>query len=349
MGVEESKHAANNPRSMVNMALSLIEDESYRSEANLSFSDYERVDGEEPQFLNLEQIVNEVHFSRAMWDQDFSRAYRIAREIADGAADSGYRAWWWYQASRAAGFLQDPAGESDCLRRAVGCGINSGWIRRIAGRRGQGQAQAADDCPNAEGVWNELERLGWAGLRFRQEADEMVGLTQQTEHTQFHMGLERLGRFLGAQPTRTDEQGAPDVVWSFEGDIHVAFEAKSEKNADGVLSKDDVLQCKGHVDWVRDKLAADRQSARILPVIVSPVSNLHEAARPHVDGLFWIHHNEVGELARITAELLGELRTEFSGSDFGQVKDAFCAKLKLSNLHLDGLIEFLTKTALQSP
>jgi len=348
-GVAQSRRSADNPESVVKMAQGLLEDESYRLDANQSFSDDEWGSGEEPQLLDPVQIVSEVHFSRAMWSEDFSGAYRIAHEIADGAADPGYRAWWWYQASRAAGYHQDHTGESDCLRRASACGINSGWIRRIANRRGRGRPQTVDDCPNSEGVWNEMERLGWAGPKFRQEIGAMVGLSEQSEHTQFHMGLERLGRCLGAQPTRPEEQGAPDVVWSFEADIHVVFEAKSEKSADGVLSKDDVLQTKGHVDWVKSKLASDPQSARILPVIVSPTSNLHDAAKPHTDGIFWIHHKEIGELARTTAEVLGELRTEFCGRGFGQVKGEFCAKLKLSNLHLEGLLEFLAKTALQGP
>lgn len=347
-GVAQSKLSAKDLASLVKMALSLLDDESYRLEANESFSDYESGDGDKPQLVNLAQIVNEVHFSRAMWGQDYSQAYQKARGIADTAADPGYRAWWWYQASRAAGYLGDHEGESDCLRRAASCGINSGWIRRIAGQRAHDVVQTVDDCPNSEGVWNELERLGWVGPKFQQEIGAMIGLSDQSEHTQFHMGLERLGRCLGAQPTRPDEQGAPDVVWSFEPEIHVVFEAKSEKGTDAVLSKTDVLQAGGHVNWVKTKLASNPQSARIVPVIVSPASNLHETARPHTEGVFWVDHKEVGRLAKTTADVLGELRTEFSGSDFSEVKDRFSAKVKLGNLHLDGVLELLTKTPLQA-
>ena len=139
------------------------------------------------------------------------------------------------------------------------------------------------------------------------------------------------------------------MVWSFEGNIHVVFEAKSEKSADGALSKDDVLQAKGHVDWVKAKLVSDAEAARVVPVIVSPTSTLHNAARPHTDGLFWIHPDQVTKLARATAEVLSEARTAYSGKDFGRVKGELSAKLKLSNLHLDGVIELLMKNPLQSP
>ena len=347
-GVAQSGLAGANPELIAEMALSLLDDDSYRLEANQSFSNHELGDGDGPPLLNVDEVRNEVRFSRAMWRQDFGQAHRIAREIADKATDAGYRAWWWYQASTAAGFLQDDDAEFDCLSRAIGCGINSGWIRRVAERRGRGRPQPLDECPNSEGVWNEIERMGWAGPTFRREIDGMTGLVGQTEHKQFHEGLERLGRCLGAQPTRTNEQGAPDVVWSFEPDIHVVFEAKSEKSAEGVLSKDDLLQAKGHVDWVKAKLVSDAETARVVPVIVSPTSALHDAARPHTEGLFWIHPEQVARLAQATAEVLSEARTAFSGKDFGQVRGELSARLKLSNLHLDGVIELLTKNPLQS-
>jgi hypothetical protein len=176
--------------------------------------------------------------------------------------------------------------------------------------------------------------------------EAMVGLAGQTEHQRFHEGLERLGRCLGAQPTRTNEQGAPDVVWSFEEDVHVVFEAKSEKSEDGIISKGDVLQANGHVDWVKDKLASAGETARIVPVIVCPASNLHDAARPHTAGLYLIHPKEISNLAQTTYDVLSELRTAFAGSDFGGIKDTLCAKLKLSNLHVDGVIELLERKAL---
>jgi hypothetical protein len=348
-GVAQSGLAGANPELVANMALSLLEDESYRQEANQSLTDYEAGDGEGPPLLSADDVLNEVRFSRAMWRQDFGEAHRIAREIADKASDDGFRAWWWYQASTAAGYLQEDKAESDCLSRATGCGINSGWIRRVAERRGRGRPQALDECPNSEGVWNEIERLGWAGPKFRREIDAMVGLVGQTQHRQFHEGLERLGRCLGAQPTRTSEQGAPDVVWSFEADIHVVFEAKSEKSADGVLSKDDVLQAKGHVNWVKARLVSDAAAARVVPVIASPTSTLHDAATPHTEGLFWIHPEEVTKLAQTIAEVLSEARTAYAGKEFAQARGELSARLKLSNVHLDGVIELLTKKPLQSP
>jgi hypothetical protein len=348
-GIAQSKLAGQNPESLATMAWSLLDDESYRQQANESISDYELEGGQEPPPLGLETVLKEVRFSRAMWSQDFNEAHSLAREIADGAGDSGYRAWWWYQASTAAGFIPDEAAESDCLRRAIHCGINSGWIRGVAQRRGRGRPQAPDECSNSEGVWSYIEKVGWAGPKFRQEMDGMIGLVGQTEHKQFHEGLERLGRCLGAQPTRSTEQGAPDVVWSFEDGIHVVFEAKSEKSPDGFISKGDVLQAKGHVEWLKARLEGDRESARIVPVIVSPTSKLHDAARPHTANLYWVHPDEVSELAVTTAEVLSELRAACAGKDLGQVKDALSARLKLSKLHLDGVIELLTKKPLQSP
>lgn len=175
----------------------------------------------------------------------------------------------------------------------------------------------------------------------------MIGLLSQNEHKQFHEGLEGLGRCLGAETTRTTEQGAPDVVWSFE-ETHVAFEAKTEKAADSALSKSDVLQARGHIDWVRAKLADNDNSVRIESVIVSPAPDLDDAARPHSDQVYWVQPDVLRTMGTTGATLLEELRQTFNGSDFGQVKDEVCTKVKLNNLHRDGLIETLTKNPLRS-
>lgn len=344
-GIAQSSLAGENPEAMVSMALSLLDDEAYRLEANEAIGEYEPEEvGEEQPVVG--EVEDEVQYSRAMWSQDFAKAYAIAREIADRATDAGYRAWWWYLASAAAGHSQEKEAESDCLRRAIGCNINSGWLRRVSQQRGQDQTVDADDCSNAESVWQHIDRLGWAGPTFRREMDAMEGLVKQTQYKQFHQGLERLGRCLGAQPLRPNEQGAPDVVWSFDDEIHIVFEAKSEKAPDSFLSKDDVLQAGGHVNWVLARLVTDQESARIMPVIVSPASALHHAAEPHRGGLYWMHTEAVSDLARTTYEVVSEIRTRSAGRDFGPVKDEVCARLKQTNLHVDGLMELLTKKEL---
>lgn len=346
-GVAQSGLAAKEPEAVVKMALSLLGDESYRLDANESQKNYQSEGVEEPDTVSPDVVAKEVRFSRAMWDDDFGAAYAIARDIADEASDAGFRAWWWYLASMAASLQSDMSGEADCLRRATACGVNSGWLRRVATRRGQDRPSPPDDCGNSEQIWTHLERLGWAGPNFRGHIEGMLGLLSQNEHKQFHEGLERLGRCLGATTTRTNEQGAPDVVWSFE-DMHVAFEAKTEKGADSLLSKAEVLQARGHVDWVRAKLADNDDSARIESVIVSPRPDLDEAAKPHAGQVSWLHADVLRTIGATTASLVEELRQSFNGSDFGQAKDEVCAKVKVNNLHRDGLIETLTNRRLGS-
>ena len=64
-------------------------------------------------------------------------------------------------------------------------------------------------------------------------------------HVAYHQGLETLGLCFGATTTRATDQGAPDVIWSFAGDFHLAFEAKTEKGKDSKLSKSDLQEARG--------------------------------------------------------------------------------------------------------
>lgn len=347
-GVDQSRLAARDPEALVKMAIELLADEEYRLQANESLKEYQRDASEEPGVVSEKTVAEEVRFARSLWDEDFGASYEIARAIADEAREPGYRAWWWYLASVAAGYQSDTAGEADCLKRAAACGVNSGWLRRVATRRGEGKPIPPDDCGNSDGIWNELDRLGWAGPKFRSHIEGMLGLVSQREHKQFHEGLERLGRCLGAEATRSNEQGAPDVVWSFEG-AHFAFEAKTEKGSDGALSKKEVLQARGHIDWVKAKLADGGESTRIESIIISPTRDLDAAAKPHAGNVLWLHPDAVLTLANDAATLLQEVRQAFHGVDFGEAKDELCAKVKLSNLHLDGILEALLTTSLGDP
>src|SRR6185312_13392717 len=97
-------------------------------------------------------------------------------------------------------------------------------------------------------------------------------------HVAYHQGLETLGLCFGATTTRATDQGAPDVIWSFAGDFHLAFEAKTEKGKDSKLSKSDLQEAKGHPEWVRANLCNDPEKAEVETIIISESSSLHQIA-----------------------------------------------------------------------
>ncbi len=347
-GVEQSAIAAAHPEDFVEMVSQLLSAPEYREEANNAIEEVNLsgTDTSAPEYEDLG--ADEVRFSRALWDEDFDLARGTAHRIADRITSpelAGYRAWWWYLASSAAVFNSDSAASVDALRRATSCGVNSGWLR-LALRSNDSVPPVSAREPHAEAIWDLIDEWGWAGPNFAREGARCVEQLSDRAHTQFHQGLEGLGRCLGADVTRSTEQGSPDVVWTFAGDIHFAFEAKTEKLPGGDLAKKDLLQAKGHRDWVAKRLSNSPTSV-IEVIVVSGASTLHPVADTFSDGLFHLTPHTLAGWAEQTVEALGELRLLFVPYDFAEVVDKFSAELKQRQLDFTTIVGKLKATPLK--
>ncbi len=334
-GREQSKLGVENPEALVDMVRGLLEDEEYRSEADQSIDSTRATLGpaEEPSMDTTAR--DEVRYARGMWSGDVSGAYAAARTVADNAGGNelaGFRGWWWVLAAWAAERQGDTEAVHDCLNRARGVGVNAGWVDTISRRRSPARQQSVSVSFNAQGIWDELDRLGWAGAKFQRGIDEMLADISQDEHTRFHMGGEALGRCLGLGVWRPTEDGAPDVVWQVEPHGYVAFEAKTEKGAGTKLSKDDVLRASGHVNWVRAMLEVP-DSRPVEAVVVSPTVELYDIAEPHAKGLYCLHPDEIRGLAKSVADVLGNLRMQFAGRSYAASAGEFSAVV--TGLRLD--------------
>jgi hypothetical protein len=222
-GVEQSQ-LAKKPASLTGMMLGLISDPEYRKGADEAIGDMTSGKQDEQPAAFETSGADEVRFAKAFWDDNFAHAHQIAHQIADHLTApelAGYRAWWWYLGSRAASLMNDKASEQDCLKRGASCGVNAGWLNFLLHKRNK--AAIIESSPNlesnAEGLWDHLTKWGWAGPAFEREMAEMLKNLEDIYHVRFHQGLETLGKCFGAVPTRTTEQGAPDVIWSFPDDF----------------------------------------------------------------------------------------------------------------------------------
>jgi hypothetical protein len=297
--------------------------------------------------------LDEVYFARAMWDEDYGRSFELAHGIADQVTApelAGYRAWWWFLASLAATLANNAAGARDALQRGAACGVNAGWLRRIALYRGAAAITAADSSSgselNAEAIWELLDNWGWAGPEFASHVSKMLGLLADQAHAGYHEGLELLGKCVGASCLRTTEPGAPDVVWSFPGDTHFGFEAKTEKKVGTKLSKKELQEAKGHVDWIRSRMADGSNALGITPVLVAPDSAVHEIGEPFAGGLYYVAPAEILGFARQIAEHLGQLRLKYSGRDYSSAQKELSADIRAAKMDMGGVMNLLTKTPL---
>lgn len=353
-GVQQSELAAKKPEELVEMMLGLILDPEYRKGADDTL---ENVEGARAEMQPRDYEAtgsDEVRFAKAMWDGNFQYAHETAHRIADQITSpelSGYRAWWWYLASIAASLAKDGKAEQDCLTRGSKCGVNSGWLNQLLRSRNQALSyqKNVDIEPNAETLWDCLTRWGWAGPAFEQRIKSMLDHLGDAYHVRYHEGLDALGRLFGGITTRNTEQGAPDVVWSFANDLHVAFEAKTEKKADSELSKKDLQEAKGHLDWVRDRLCQDSETADIQAIVVAPTPTLHQIALPFAGGLFYSAPPNLMKIAQKAAESVRKLRVRFGGRDFADAAVEFSSEMRNMGLDLGSLKTAILADRLKRP
>jgi hypothetical protein len=352
-GVKQSELAAkNHGDALIEMIAGLLDESDYRDGAN---SDIDAVPPRPHQDdpAQYEQFgISEVKFARAMWDENFAQAAEIGRGIADHITApelSGYRAWWWYLTSTAAGLFGESDMELDALRRGSKCGVNGGWLNRVLRDRGETPTPTSDLGvePNAERLWDLLTNWGWAGPGFHQKVTEMLTHLGTQYHVDFHQGLEALGKSVGALTTRVTEQGAPDVVWSFPSDLHFVFEAKTEKKDGGQFSKKDLQEAKGHPDWVRANLCEGRPEATIEPVIIGADAAVHSAGLPFTGGLYHLSPDEILKWAQGVVEAVTELRLKFSGKEFAASATAFSTTVRNKKIDLESIAAFITSTPLK--
>ncbi|HET8887834.1 MAG TPA: hypothetical protein VFQ41_02950, partial [Candidatus Angelobacter sp.] len=281
-------------------------------------------------------------YAQAMWEEDYDSALQKAHQIADRVKSpelAGYRAWWWFLASVAAGLMKNAKSEKDALHRGASCGVNSGWLHQLLQKRADESIphQANPNPPNAETLWEVLTKWGWAGPGFEKKLHEMSERLKNRSHVAYHQGLETLGLCFGATTIRPTTQGAPDVVWSFPGDIHLAFEAKTEKAQDSKLSKSDLQEAKGHPEWVRANLCNDAEKAEVETIIISESSSLHQIALPFAGGIFYSAPQQLWQWSQKIADSLRKLRVRFSGREFAEAAKEFSNEMRNKGLDLDAV------------
>jgi hypothetical protein len=354
-GQEQVKGLGGDPEALAKMVLGLISDADYRQDADQSISETPDF-GKQASNPELKVASKEVAHSKAMWDGDFSRAHDLASEIVDGLSGDdwrGYRAWWSYLMSLAARYDENPAAELDALRRAKATGVNSGWLDQLIRSRQKAKQIESEDEEGTgaivvERIWAALDELGWSGQKFHAFCAEMSSdLGKVDNHKQFHRGVESLGTLLGAVSSRPNKQGDPDVIWRLGERTWVCFEAKSEKIQGGTgISKADVLEAKGHVDWVRFFETQGKADVDILAALVAPEQKVNPFALPFKGSVYYLSTTELAQWATRAMLALLELRAHYCGQEFSSARPRFDADLQRVGLDAETTIASIRKTPL---
>jgi hypothetical protein len=349
-GIEQVK-GASEMETLVDMAIGLVEERNYRKQANEAISELAAVTPKQDDDDKLG--IEEVKFSTAMWEGDFSFAFETARGIAEkatSAAMAGYRGWWWYLASVAAKLAGNNSAEIDALWHSQKTGVHIGFAAYLLAQRKASTSTAPSSTVpiNVERIWDTMSQWGWAGPSFDKKLDSMISMLNDDQPSNFHQGLEMLGYCVGCSPLRPTSDGAPDVVWLFEDVFCTCFEAKTEKKADGAIFKKDLEEAKLHPDWVKhhQKVADD---CEVVTVIVSPTAKLDAIAEPFAEGVYYISPTVLRSLAAHVVAALRKLRAKFAGRDYAEAEKEFAAEVVAAKLDFASLKSTLTSTLLKKP
>jgi hypothetical protein len=295
--------------------------------------------------------TEEVEFSIAMWEGDFGFAYETARGIAEQANSSalaGYRGWWWYLASVAAKLAGNSSAEIDALWHSQKSGVHIGFAAHLLSqRKAKESGTPGFTVPiNVERIWDTVTDWGWAGPAFDHKLDSMLSLLKDDQSSNFHQGLELLGRCIGSLPLRPTSEGAPDVVWSFEDILSVCFEAKTEKKPSGAVFKKDLEEAKLHPEWVKHHTNVADES-EFLVVLVSPTAKLDKVAEPFAEGVYYVSTETLRSMASHVVTALRELRAKFAGRDYADAEKEFAAEIIAAKMDFESLKSALTSTPLK--
>jgi len=280
-------------------------------------------------------VADELKYSKALWEGYFEGAIQAGQAVVDHVTDpvlAGYRGWWWFLTAIATFQGGDGAAAREALMRALACGANRGFISDVIRGLPSGEIMARDDPDedDFEAIWSFLTEVGWAGPAFDTKATEMLDDIGKDEATPFHMGVEILGRMLGAHAVRRTEPGVPDVVWCFPSGATATFEAKTDKGPGSELAKRDILEANGHVDWAVHNLHVDPTG--VVPAVIAYTERVHDAGEAHIRDLRHVHPERIRDLAALAARVLSEVRPLYREREYAEAHTAFGADLRVRGL-----------------
>jgi len=267
---------------------------------------------------------HEIQAVQAAWRGNFDTAVRSAERaisaLAGGAELRPYQALWNYLAShwaRLAG-ATDPAylAQADKLEQAAhAAAARTTWIpnRQLAGSNSAGGDLTRLDELAVAGVIAQARAFGKPRPLGRTVTEVLENLSQRRA-ARYEQGLVTLGKLLGADSHKPDEEARADAVWRWRDELWVAWEAKSEAKDENDVSADDIRQANTHL-----RAAANDLDEEVPPgshiLLVSGKSAVHDAARAlATDELSFCSLEQVQEIAEKVAgvwlDLQGRLLAE---------------------------------------
>jgi hypothetical protein len=276
-----------------------------------------------PAMDQLEDVVtHEIAWQRAMWNEDYAKAYEAAREVLGGLTDSdlrGYRALWHYLAGAAAelavanGEVGFEAHARTQYRKAKEAATGIPWLIALArGGTATSSAEEQDQTTvmlQVEQLEAQLVKLGTLHNRefSAREREIREGLKNGDR---FEQAQVLLGEHLGFSAGKRESDASPDPWW-IVGSIALVFEDHAKAKGDtAVIDATKARQAASHPDWLREHIP-ESAGALIHPVLVTPAKKAKEGAMPHLGRVAHWDLEEFREWAEKALVTVREIRRDF--------------------------------------
>ena len=276
-----------------------------------------------PAMDQLRSVVgHEVEFQEALWQSDHESALASAERVLGGLTSPdlrGYRALWHYLAGSAA-WLGGLAGDSTLpakaraqfgKAKAAATGIS--WLVSISRYQAAEVSASADESilmSQLERVEAVLAQLGTFHDRAFAEREKTIlsGLAAK-EKGPFEQAHRLLGELVGFDSGNEETDGAPDPWW-IAGSLCFVFEDHQGAEDSSALDVKKARQVATHPNWMHENVDACSK-AEIIPVLVTPVTKVKEAAVPHLKEVTLWPLGEFRAWAEGALAALRELRSSF--------------------------------------
>ncbi|MGP4030070.1 DEAD/DEAH box helicase [Actinomadura sp. 3N407] len=291
-GLEQSLEAADD---LVYLAESALEqDQIWQEDAEPELAKLRRGASREPQ-PNVAELATsarrEVRAWTCAWQQDWESAARVAIEVIENLKAPGlrpYRALWAYLGSAWSALASTDHASSaalrsaDLLRTAHAAAVGTTWLKEVQPLPSTTYDSDPVDEQGVEGVLALLKGRLSSPVNFERQSATMLANLNQQEATKYEQGLVSLGQFLGADAFKPTGKGRADAAWIWES-CWMTVEAKSEQEAEGMLSMDYVRQTNTQLASLTADRDVEEPPQGSISIIVTPRSVVDPDAVPIAD------------------------------------------------------------------
>lgn len=222
----------------------------------------------------VELAEAEARYARAIWDRDYERAAIELREALGPAFDisestgAWYALWGGYALERAG----DKVGAETLYTRSHSAEKNIPPLPVM-------NAQNDQYAPQVIEIARQFSTGGGSFVNAPANVDsELTGLAGHGTTNQVEQSVCALGRFLGFESSRPDNEfgTGPDILWCLPNSVGLCFEAKTNK-INGVYKKSEIGQMPDHVEWVK----ANKHVTGVIPIFIGPMVPASSSANPN--------------------------------------------------------------------